>query len=1107
MNALIGVISGDKYFIVIDRNGVLRTVTDVQEAKFGEVILSKDDVPLMSNVSIKAELMENTGNIVSINVKNEIDQIFEQLANNEDPTQLGDEFATAAGLFNGSSLTSMPIIMRDGAEIIAQTSFDTTGMEAQGISRTQSLQLLQLFINESPSVSLVNLVASIDENTSVDTSLRIADIVVTDDQIGVNELSLSGVDADQFIIVNNSDGSYELHLRAGTALDFETLSTFAVSVDVKDETLAEGVLDTDSMTLEVVDINDAPVSAYDLYNVYNEDSGIHTIHLLSDIIDAEGDNVTVDSASIKVIGDDRGMNILNGELIVQTNIYELSVTESTEVLYTYDVVDNHGGKVTKTSTVIINGVNDNPVATDDTKSNAINVGDISDISSGWHSIEDSDGLPQFTIEGRNSDGSMTNVAYFNESEGVEFALNANMVGISESVGGAANEIEYDRSYGASEQVVINLHAAAQQLMFRVSNLYADEGTQRSDEQGKWTAYLHGIEIASGTFQGTSNGDGLFSIDTNGLIFDEVRFEAMEYTGGATSGNNASDFFLDGFSASGNIKFVENEFNTTAENPDGNVDGGTHFIIAVDELLQNDSDIDSSQVGWFITVDGSRYGSGDNVIFDLPDGVNGHVSLSYTLHDGHGGSDSANVDAYINPAYIIPHGSNENDTIIGTDADDVIMGDIGGYAVSAAPTYNIALVIDLSRSMRLRIGRLEDALIHLVTQLSTHQGAINLAIIGFANESELVIQTSDLFGDLTILSDQIDVLSRSVAGKTNYQEAFDGARDWLTNTSNDYSSVASTESGAQNLTLLLTDGNPSDHSISAYTNLSAISRVRAIGIGDDVNVITLSQFDNTVEDTANSVSGVEIVQSAEDLTAALDVATFELIEGGGDFVDGGKGNDLIFGDSLYAVNLWGGMEHVPSAYEEYDSMELIRAFIADNNDGKDVSDTELHNFVTEHQSILAVTPDGDEPTGGLDVLAGGEGNDTIYGQFGDDELSGDKGDDILVGGLGADILTGGEGDDIFLWQKEDFDGQTDIIKDMDLTIGSNEKIDLSDIFQDSTLTVDEIVSQFIKVEDGKLEVTDHNNAANKIVIDLENIQLSDTIVTNDLLENHLLIKHD
>jgi len=46
----------------------------------------------------------------------------------------------------------------------------------------------------------------------------------------------------------------------------------------------------------------------------------------------------------------------------------------------------------------------------------------------------------------------------------------------------------------------------------------------------------------------------------------------------------------------------------------------------------------------------------------------------------------------------------------------------------------------------------------------------------------------------------------------------------------------------------------------------------------------------------------------------------------------------------------------------------------------------------------------------DILSGGEGSDQLFGQAGNDVISGDTGDDLLSGGTGNDALAGGLGDD-------------------------------------------------------------------------------------------------
>ena len=64
-------------------------------------------------------------------------------------------------------------------------------------------------VNEAPSVSLTNLVPSLAEDTDTTGTVRVADIVVTDDALGSETLGLTGDDAALFEILG-----FELFLQA-----------------------------------------------------------------------------------------------------------------------------------------------------------------------------------------------------------------------------------------------------------------------------------------------------------------------------------------------------------------------------------------------------------------------------------------------------------------------------------------------------------------------------------------------------------------------------------------------------------------------------------------------------------------------------------------------------------------------------------------------------------------------------------------------------------------------------------------------------------------------------------------------------------------------------
>ena len=81
--------------------------------------------------------------------------------------------------------------------------------------------------NEAPVLALANAIASTAENGG---DVKVADVVITDDGQGTNDLYLSGADANAFELVGG-----ELHFKGGA--DYETKSTFNVTVNVDDASI------------------------------------------------------------------------------------------------------------------------------------------------------------------------------------------------------------------------------------------------------------------------------------------------------------------------------------------------------------------------------------------------------------------------------------------------------------------------------------------------------------------------------------------------------------------------------------------------------------------------------------------------------------------------------------------------------------------------------------------------------------------------------------------------------------------------------------------------------------------------------------------------------
>jgi len=172
--------------IVIDVNGNVRVLIEGELPRPGEVIVqSNSDASIDDSQQLQVEFVDQNGAPQDISA--EIEDIFAALEEGQDPTQLGEDFATAAGGQTGSSLTSSTTVTRDGTETIATTSFETEGFQSLGLSQTQSLSLLEQFRLFEPVFVDINndplgesIAVTTDEDTAISGTLTATDQNPTD---------------------------------------------------------------------------------------------------------------------------------------------------------------------------------------------------------------------------------------------------------------------------------------------------------------------------------------------------------------------------------------------------------------------------------------------------------------------------------------------------------------------------------------------------------------------------------------------------------------------------------------------------------------------------------------------------------------------------------------------------------------------------------------------------------------------------------------------------------------------------------------------------------------------------------------------------------------
>jgi T1SS-143 domain-containing protein len=181
---------------------------------------------------------------------------------------------------------------------------------------------------------------------------------------------------------------------------------------------------------------------------------------------------------------------------------------------------------------------------------------------------------------------------------------------------------------------------------------------------------------------------------------------------------------------------------------------------------------------------------------------------------------------------------------------------------------------------------------------------------------------------------------------------------------------------------------------------------------------------------------QVINDADELTAQLQ--TGNTTEGpadlGDDVLQGGDGDDVIFGDTLFTDDLtWTNTDtgETFSAGHGLGYEGLVEYLTWSVNGGTAPDDAQIMQYIRDNYDDL-INPN---PTQAEIDAAG---------------------DDTLIGGAGNDILIGGEGADIFQWNEGD-DGTTgspavDYVVDFDASEG--DVLDLSDLLDsDGTNTID------------------------------------------------------
>ncbi|MDG2592423.1 tandem-95 repeat protein, partial [Vibrio parahaemolyticus] len=605
------------------------------------------------------------------------------------------------------------------------------------------------------------------------------------------------------------------------------------------------------------------------------------------------------------------------------------------------------------------------------------------------------------------------------------------------------------------------------------------------------------DVVSSTHK--ESGDHLYEIEQ--LIFQDAIIKLDNNTGEyvvLTEQQVSFELNLDLIDVDGSESFI-NDSVTLAGIPSGltlEVNGKTvtensDGSYTVD--LSSEPNQTSHQLSGTITVPADYNGSLD---FDVT-ATAGSVEVNNNTQMG---ADTASVSVR---DYEFVSGTHGDNNIVGSDDNDVIVGDVQGLQIVEGQDYNIAFMLDTSGSMGYDVGR---AVTELKTVLNTliesasgpHSGKVNVLLTTFSTESKQVLEL-DLSSDnaKSQVESILDAIVKLGDGNTNYEAGFQSALNWFENA----------DSGATNLSYFISDGRPNqatDNNVNWYSSKESV----VLGVSEQ-QLVTLAdvlpsdyRFGDTV--TYNNKTVIDFRGTVYSLSTGEEMGrmlnSYEYDDFGNNVLEQANNaySALAEFSEVRSIGIGGHLNE--DSLKHFDSDGVVRTNIdvnqlaevilgkevslmqgkdeissLDGNDiifgdairfdingeqgvsalqnyvasqlGKDVAlvtKEEVHHYITENQAEFEQSRYYDQ----ADTIYGGAGNDILFGQGGNDKLFGGADNDILIGGLGSDILTGGDSEDIFKWI--DVANERDTVTDFS---SSEDSLDFSDLFDD--LSKDEV----------------------------------------------------
>lgn len=574
------------------------------DAEFVYIAADQFGATSTATVRIKVSIGNNQVPVATADVATlaeDTDVLVDVLANDSDPDghplTISDITGAANGraVVEGGKIRYTPNADFSGEEVLTYTINDGLG----GITST-TLTLSVTPLNDAPVA--VNDEFTIDEGQNI-----LIDVLANDTDVDGEALTLLSVTGAKGGVATIESGQIKYQPNP------EYFGVETITYTMSD---GQGAQDTATLTITVNEVNDPPIAGIDTVNV--DEEGSIQIDVLANDSDGNNDRLTISS----VEKPQNGLAKIENGKITYTPDYNFSGPET----FTYQVSDGRGGMTTGTVNVTVNPINDAPLAVDDSANGTEDTEMVIDVLANDTDI-DGDTLSILSVD------SVVNGSVTIEGNKLRYSPNANFAGqdtitytVSDGNGGTdtANvsinlaPVE-DDPVAVDDTITVEKNSVA-----RIDVLANDYDPDGDRIYISWASGSNAKRIAVE--------DGLLIYEP----FDGFTGTAeLTYTVSSINGGSSNGSVLV------NVVAV-NDGSPLANDDTAKVDSGESVLI---DVLENDTDPDGDTLT-ITNVAGVQNGvvaiENGQIRYTGNTGFNGIEKLTYTIDDGTGKTDTAEV---------------------------------------------------------------------------------------------------------------------------------------------------------------------------------------------------------------------------------------------------------------------------------------------------------------------------------------------------------------------------------------------------------------------------------------------------------------------------------